>query len=120
MGGLILCVGGGTAMTMARFDMIRLKINNADADMIIPMWDMVAFTPAFVLAIYWRKRPEFHRRVVLFGACASDGGWLGSFPGVAAATGDFLCGCGFTDSAGCFSRLDGESESSPGLLIRAS
>lgn len=49
-----------------------------------------------------------------------DGGWLGTFSGVAAATGDFLCRRGFTDSAGCFSRLDGESESSPGLLIRTS
>lgn len=49
-----------------------------------------------------------------------DGGWLGTFSGVAAATGDFLCRRGFTDSAWCFSRLDGESESSPGILIRTS
>jgi len=49
-----------------------------------------------------------------------DGGWLGTFSGVAAATGDFLCRRGFTDSAWCFSRLDGESESSPSILIRTS
>ncbi len=50
MGALIPLVGVATAVTMARFDMMQLKMNNADADMIIPMWDMVAFTPAFVLA----------------------------------------------------------------------
>src|SRR5215471_15421418 len=47
-----------------------------------------------------------------------DGGWLGTLSGVAAATGDFLCRRGFPDSTGCFSRLDNESESSSGLLIR--
>jgi signal transduction histidine kinase len=26
---------------------------------------MAAFTPAFVLAIYWRKKPEFHRRLIV-------------------------------------------------------
>ncbi len=69
MGTLIPLVGMTTAVTMARFDMMQLKMNNADADMIIPMWDMVAFTPAFVLAIYWRKKPEFHRRLHLIAIC---------------------------------------------------
>jgi hypothetical protein len=116
MGALIPPVGVATAVTMARFDMMQLKMNNAAADMIIPMWDMVAFTPAFVLAIYWRKKPEFHRRLILI----ATGGGMGTFSGVAAATADFLCRRGFTDSAGCFSRLDGESEISPGLLLHTS
>jgi len=80
MGALIPLVGAATAVTMARFDMVQLKMNNADADMIIPMWDMVAFTPAFVLAIYWRKKPEFHRRLILIATCALTAAGWGRFP----------------------------------------
>ncbi len=120
MGALIPLVGVATAVTMARFDMMQLKMNNADADMIIPMWDMVAFTAGVCTGDLLEEEAgvssaaDFDRDLCL------DGGWLGTFSGVAAATGDFLCRRGFTDSAGCFSRLDGESESSPGLLIRTS
>ena len=80
MGALIPLVGVATAVTMARFNMIQLKMKNADADMIIPMWDMVAFTPAFVLAIYWRKKPEFHRRLILIATCALTAAGWGRFP----------------------------------------
>jgi hypothetical protein len=80
MGALIPLVGMATAVTMARFDMMQLKMNNADADMIIPMWDMVAFTPAFVLAIYWRKKPEFHRRLHLVAICVLTAAGWGRFP----------------------------------------
>lgn len=80
MGGLIPLVGVATAITMARFDMIQLKMNSADADMIIPMWDMVAFTPAFALAIYWRKKPEFHRRLILIATCTLTAAGWGRFP----------------------------------------
>jgi hypothetical protein len=80
MGALIPLVGVATAVTMARFDMMQLKMNNADADMIIPVWDMLAFTPAFVLAIYWRKKPEFHRRLILIATCALTAAGWGRFP----------------------------------------
>jgi hypothetical protein len=80
MGALIPLVGVATAVTMVRFDMMQLKINNAATDMIIPMWDMVAFTPAFVLAIYWRKKPEFHRRLILIATCVLTAAGWGRFP----------------------------------------
>jgi len=80
MGALIPLVGVATAVTMTRFDMTQLKMNNADADMIVPMWDMVAFTPAFVLAIYWRKKSEFHRRLILIATCTLTAAGWGRFP----------------------------------------
>jgi len=80
MGALIPLVGAATAVTMTRFHIVQLKTNNADADMIIPMWDMVAFTPAFVLAIYWRKKPEFHRRLILIATCILTAAGWGRFP----------------------------------------
>lgn len=80
MGALIPFVGIATAVTMTTFDMTQLKMINADADMIIPIWDMVAFTPAFVLAIYWRKKPEFHRRLQLISICVLTAAGWGRFP----------------------------------------
>jgi hypothetical protein len=46
----------------------------------IPLWDMVAFTAAFALAIYSRKKPEFHRRLVLIATCALTAAAFGRFP----------------------------------------
>jgi hypothetical protein len=36
----------------------------------IQFGDMVAFGVCFVLAIYWRKKPEFHRRLIFVATCA--------------------------------------------------
>lgn len=80
MGALIPLVGVATAVTMARFDATQLKMTNADADLIIPLWDILVFTPAFVLAIYWRKKAEFHRRLILIATCALTAAGWGRFP----------------------------------------
>lgn len=80
LGVLIPVVGVATAVTMARFDMAQLQMNNADADMIIPMWDMVVFIATFVPAIFLRKKPEFHRRLILIATCALTAAGWGRFP----------------------------------------
>ena len=46
----------------------------------IPMWDMIAFTVTFWLAVYWRKRPEFHRRLMLVATCTLTAAAFGRFP----------------------------------------
>ena len=46
----------------------------------IPLFDMVAFTGTFALAIYWRKKPEFHRRLILVATCALTAAGFGRFP----------------------------------------
>jgi hypothetical protein len=46
----------------------------------IPLQDMVAFTAAFGLAILWRRRPEYHRRLVLIATCALTAAAWGRLP----------------------------------------
>ncbi len=80
LGTAIPIVGVSIAITMARFNSQQLHQANTDADLIIPLWDMVAFTTAFALAIYWRRKPEFHRRLMLIATCALTAAAFGRFP----------------------------------------
>jgi hypothetical protein len=46
------------------------------AFMIIQLMDLVLFAPLFALAVYWRRRPEFHRRLILIAsAVLTDAAW---------------------------------------------
>jgi hypothetical protein len=49
-------------------------------DMIIPLWDMIAFSVTFAAAVYWRKRPELHRRLMLVATCTLTAAAFGRFP----------------------------------------
>lgn len=62
-GTLIPIVGIATAIAMTK---LRLAHGDSDAALFfpIPVNDMLAFTATFALAVYWRKRPEFHRRLM--------------------------------------------------------
>jgi len=80
LGALIPVVGTVTAVTMARFNRDHLRAGHVEADLLIPLFDMLAFSSAFGLAIYWRKRPEFHRRLVLIATCALTAAAFGRFP----------------------------------------
>ena len=62
-------LGVTTAIVMARFDTLRLHQRGQDAFLIIPFYDMVAFGVCIALAIYWRKRPEVHRRLIFIATC---------------------------------------------------
>ena len=80
LGALIPVLGVATAITMGRFNLLQLHQTGAAAFLIIPLWDMVTFTPAFALAVYWRKKPEFHRRLILIACCALTAASFGRFP----------------------------------------
>ena len=73
-------VGFSIAIVMTRFDGTQLHMASATADMIVPFWDMVAFSTAFGLAMYWRKKPEFHRRLILVASCCLTAAAFGRFP----------------------------------------
>jgi hypothetical protein len=79
MGIAIPIVGVGTAIAMTRF---RIREGGAEAlpGIIVPLWDMVAFTVAFALAFGWRGRPEVHRRLMLIASCALTAAAFGRFP----------------------------------------
>jgi hypothetical protein len=79
LGVAIPALGISTAVTMARFKILNFHSTDAATDMIIPFYDMVAFTIPFALAICWRKKPEFHRRLILIASCALTAAW-GRFP----------------------------------------
>ena len=80
LGAAIPIVGVSIAITMARFNASKLHQANTDADLIIPLFDMVAFTISFALAVYFRKKPEFHRRFILVATCALTAAAFGRFP----------------------------------------
>ena len=76
----MLCVGTATAITMTKLH-IREGVTDAAAfSMTVASFDMSAFSLAFGLAFYWRKRPEFHRRLMLMATCALMGAAFGRFP----------------------------------------
>lgn len=80
LGTLIPVVGVATTLTMTRFDLAMLKRTSAGTDMAIPLWDMIAFTSVFIPAVYFRKKPEIHRRLMVIATCALTAAGWGRFP----------------------------------------
>jgi hypothetical protein len=80
LGVAILFVGISTAITMARFKILYLHSTDADSFLVVPLFDIICFIIPFALAIYWRKRPEFHRRLLLMATCALTAAAFGRFP----------------------------------------
>ena len=80
LGTLIPIVGVSTAIAMGRFNTMSLHATHAESDLIIPLFDMVCFASTFPLAVYWRKKPELHRRLMLVATCALTAAGFGRFP----------------------------------------
>jgi hypothetical protein len=72
-------LGLRVAVVMARFDSSVLHLPGTDAFLSIPFYDMATFGICMSLAIYWRKKPEFHRRLVLIASCTLMDAALGRF-----------------------------------------
>ena len=79
LGASIPIVGIATTIAMGR---LRLHEGRTDTPqfLIIPFFDMMVFTVAFGLAFYWRKKPEFHRRLSLVATCSLTAAAFGRFP----------------------------------------
>lgn len=80
LGVVIPPLGIATAIVMAQFKALHNLDPAAGAFMIVPFFDVVCFAIAFALAIYWRKKPEFHRRLILVATCALTAAGWGRFP----------------------------------------
>jgi hypothetical protein len=80
----ILAVGYLTAIGMDRFHLQR-DPTETPAFLIIQLMDLLCFAIPFALAIYWRRRPEFHRRLMLIASCALTDAAFGRFPALPAA-----------------------------------
>src|SRR5580698_4402138 len=74
-------VGGTTSIILARFDIGRLHEDERDtrAFLSIPFYDMIAFGVSIALAIYWRTKPELHRRLIFIATCGLMDAAFGRF-----------------------------------------
>jgi len=75
----ILVLGYITATGMDRFFLQQHRAETP-AFLIIQLMDLCSFAVPFALAIYWRRRPEFHRRLMLIASCGLTDAAFGRFP----------------------------------------
>jgi len=80
LGILIVGLGVSTSVEMARFNSATLHSTDAESGLIVPLFDMVCFTSSFALGIWWRQRPEWHRRLMLIATCVLTAAGFGRFP----------------------------------------
>lgn len=76
---LMVVLGVIVTVVMSRFDLTVLRRKNADTFIAVPFADMLIFGTCMALAIYWRKRPEFHRRLVFVATCELMDAGIGRF-----------------------------------------
>jgi len=62
-------LGIAVAVVMTRFDTVVLKQKGVDAFLSVPFTDMIVFGSCIAMAIYWRKKPEYHRRLIFIASC---------------------------------------------------
>jgi hypothetical protein len=79
LGAIMPLVGVATAIAMTR---LRVAHGETEAafSILIPCWDMVGFTTTLSLAVRWRNRPEFHRRLTLMATATLTAAAWGRMP----------------------------------------
>ena len=80
LGVVIPVLGISAAISMARFYLVHFHDASNIPFLSIQFCDITSFTIPFTLAILWRKKPEFHRRLVLVASCALTAAAFGRFP----------------------------------------
>lgn len=80
LGVSIPIVGTVTTVMMRHFDLQFSDLRRIAPNLTIGLLDMVSFTVPFVLAIYWRMKPERHRRLMLVATCTLTAGAFVRFP----------------------------------------
>ena len=80
LGTAIPVLGISTAIIMARFHILHFHSTDDASGLMVSFFDMTAFTIPFALAIYWRRKPEFHRRLILIASCALTSAAFARFP----------------------------------------
>jgi hypothetical protein len=80
LGATVLVLGVTTAVVMARFNTQTLHATDAEAGLILPFFDMLCFATALTLGIWWRTRPERHRRLMLIATCVLTVAGFARFP----------------------------------------
>ena len=76
----IVVIGAWTAISIVGFSIEQKDPFDSVAFTIVQVMDLACFAVPFALAIYWRKKPEFHRRLMLIASCALLDAAFGRFP----------------------------------------
>jgi hypothetical protein len=76
---VMVSLGFTIAVIMARFDTVVLHQQGADAFLSIPFTDMIVFGPCIAAALLWRKKPEYHRRLIFIATCQLMDAAIGRF-----------------------------------------
>lgn len=66
---VMVVLGFAVAVIMTRFDISVLHQQGVDSFLSIPFVDMIVFGSCIALAIYFRKKPDFHRRLLFIPTC---------------------------------------------------
>ena len=66
---VMVALGCAINVVMTRFDTVQLHQTNVESFLAIPYCDMIVFGVCVGLAIYWRKRPDYHRRLMFLATC---------------------------------------------------
>lgn len=80
LGAAMIPLGITTAIAMGRFRTRTLHEAGAYLFEFVPFYDMVAFTTLLALGIYWRRKPEFHRRLLFLATCGLTAAPFGRSP----------------------------------------
>lgn len=79
LGALMPVVGIATALVITRLNRLGRDFGG-EAFLIVSFFDMLAFAVTFGLAVYWRRRPEYHRRLMLMATCGLTVAAFARFP----------------------------------------
>jgi hypothetical protein len=81
LGIAVLGLGVSTTIVMHRFEFLTLhQGKDAIISISVPLWDMVCFAAVFSLAILWRKKLEYHRRLMLIASSTLTAAAWGRIP----------------------------------------
>jgi hypothetical protein len=82
LGAIIPPVGIATSLVMGRFDIDHRLFGRADSEafLAIPFNDMICFGSCVALAAWWRRKPDFHRRLMLMATCCLTAAAFARFP----------------------------------------
>lgn len=80
LGSAVVVLGVWIAIVMSRFRIVHFHGKGAVPNLGLSFYDITAFAVPFALAIAWRKKPEYHRRLILLATCALTSAAFARFP----------------------------------------
>lgn len=76
---VMVVLGITTSILMTHFDKSVLHQTGIDSFLSITFTDMIVFGTCIALAVYWRARPEYHRRLIFIASCMLMDAAIGRF-----------------------------------------